>query len=90
MEQLKQKILNGKYPRYEAVLGFNSKQWWAYDVLTDEYCDPPKIVLEEIDKYGGDWREDPNKAEAYFNELLSKEPDWLNDKAYRYSGDTNI
>lgn len=76
--------------RYEAVLGFNSKQWWAYDSLTDEYCDPPKRVLEEVDKYGGDWREDPDKAEAYFNELLSKEPDWLNDEGYRRPGETDI
>lgn len=66
--------------RYEAVLGFNTKQWWAYDNETDEYCDPPTEVLDEIRNYSNNI----NEQEEYFNNLLAKEPDWLKDEEYRY------
>ena len=69
-----------KSDRYEAVFGFNSKQWWAYDNETDEYCDPPSRVLEEITNHS----DDIDKQEDFFNEILSTEPDWLNDKEHRY------
>ena len=68
------------YP-YEAVFGFNSKQWWAYDNTTDEYCDPPISVLEEIANHS----DDVDVQEKFFNEILSKKPDWLNDKEHRYN-----
>lgn len=73
--------------RYCAILGFNSKKWWAYDEKEDEFIDPPKEVLKEINQKGGDWRENPDKAENYFNKLLAKEPSWLNDVNYRFSSD---
>lgn len=66
--------------RYKAVLGFNTKQWWAYDNETDEYCDPPTKVLEEIENHSSGISE----QEEYFNQILSEEPDWLDDKEYRY------
>ena len=66
--------------RYEAVLGFNTKQWWAYDNKTDEYCDPPTKVLEEIEKHSSGISE----QEEYFTQILLEEPDWLADKEYRY------
>ena len=66
--------------RYEAVFGFNSKQWWAYDNETDEYCDPPSRVLEEIENHS----DDIDKQEDFFNKILETEPDWLNDKEHRY------
>lgn len=67
--------------RYEAVYGFNSKQWWAYDNDTDEYCDPPTEVLEDITHYS----DDMDEQEAYFNKILSTEPEWLDDEEYRHS-----
>lgn len=78
--------------RYEAVLGFNSKQWWAYDNLTDEYCDPPSEILKDIDEKFKNWRysSEVDKAQNYFDELLKDEPDWLNDEGYRYPGETDI
>lgn len=66
--------------RYEAVLGFNTKQWWAYDNETDEYCDPPIEVLEQIKAHS----DDVDEQEEFFNELLANEPDWLKDEDYRY------
>ena len=66
--------------RYEAVLGPNTKQWWAYDNETDEYCDPPSNVLEEIKKHSSNIDE----QESFFNELLANEPAWLNDDEFRY------
>ena len=66
--------------RYEAVLGFNTKQWWAYDNLKDEYCDPPQEVLNRIEQHSSEIDE----QEAFFNELLEDEPAWLNDVNHRY------
>ena len=66
--------------RYEAVLGFNTKQWWAYDNEMDEYCDPPSEVLEKIKQHS----EDVNEQEKFFNNLLKAEPEWLNDEGFRY------
>ena len=52
--------------RYEAVLGFNTKQWLAYDNEKDEYCDPPTEVLDKIKNYS----DDVDKQEDFFNEIL--------------------
>lgn len=67
--------------RYNAILGFNTKQWWAYDNETDEYCDPPITVLEEIKKHSDDLKE----QEEYFNKILAEKPNWLNDVRHRYN-----
>lgn len=64
--------------RYTAVLGFNSKQWWAYDEYTGEVIDPPVDVLAEIKSHPFD------KQEEFFESLLENEPDWLNDVGHRY------
>ena len=66
--------------RYEAVLGPNTKQWWAYDNKTDEFCDPPIEILNQIKAHS----DDINEQESFFNSLLSKEPKWLMDEDYRY------
>ena len=66
--------------RYEAVLGFNTKQWWAYDNEYDEFCDPPTEVLKDIERYS----DDVDKQEDFFNGILSTNPDWLYDEEYRY------
>ena len=66
--------------RYEAVLGFNTKQWWAYDNETDEFCDPPTEVLNAIHNHSNN----VDTQEDFFNEILSTEPDWLNDEGHRY------
>lgn len=67
--------------RYTAVLGFNTKQWWAYDNETDEYCDPPTVVLDEISNHS----DNVDEQEDYFNKILATEPEWLNDKEHRYN-----
>ena len=69
--------------RYEAVLGFNTKQWWAYDNETDEYCDPPTFVLEQIANHS----DNVDEQEDFFDEILATEPEWLNDKDFRYDAE---
>lgn len=66
--------------KYEAVLGFNTKQWWVYDNETDVYIDPPNEVLEDIKKFSSDI----NEQEKYFNNILATEPEWLKDEDYYY------
>lgn len=68
--------------RYCAVFGFNSKQWWVYDSVTNEWCDPPISVLEEI----GDI-EDPDECEARLEELANAPNDWINNVDYRFDAD---
>lgn len=66
--------------RYMAVLGFNTKQWWAYDNKTDEYCDPPLSVLEQIENHS----DNIDAQRDFFDGILATEPEWLNDKEHRY------
>lgn len=72
--------------RYIAVLGFNTKQWWAYDEETDEYCDPPISVLNRIKQHSDNVAE----QEYFFNEILLGEPSWLKDKDHRYDRGMDI
>lgn len=72
--------------RYEAILGFNTKQWWAYDTETEELCDPPTEILDAIEAHS----DNVDEQEEFFNEILAEEPDWLNDEDYRYDGDMDI
>lgn len=67
--------------RYEVVLGFNTKQWWIYDNDTDEYCDPPCEVLDDVKNHSADIDE----QERFLREIVSAEPNWLNDTDYRYT-----
>lgn len=64
--------------RYTPVFGFNTKQWWAYDNETDEWCDPPTDVLNDIKNCSN------LSEEEYFQNLLDENPDWLYDEGYRY------
>lgn len=66
--------------RYEAILGFNTKQWWVYDNEEDTYIDPPSSVLESLSDETG-------IAEEQLNNLLVHEPDWLNDEDYIYAAE---
>ena len=66
--------------RYTAVLGFNTKQWWAYDEKKDVYIDPPKEVLDSLP----DWRDDTQASEEAFQKILDTNPSWLKDKAYTF------
>lgn len=68
------------FTRYTAVLGFNTKQWWAYDEKKDVYIDPPKEVLDSLP----DWRDDIQASEEAFQKILDTNPSWLKDKAYTY------
>lgn len=70
-------------PRFEAVLGFNTKQWWVYDNKLDLYIDPPSEVLDSLP----DWREDCQKAEEEFQKIIDTKPEWLNDTHYWFSGE---
>ena len=67
--------------RYEVVFGFNTKQWWAYDNKTDEYCDPPIEVLNKIKNHSNDI----NQQQEFFKKILEEEPNWLLNLNYRYS-----
>lgn len=66
--------------RYEAVYSPNYNQWFAYDSEMDIFIDPPVLVLNEIAEHGDSAKE----QEAYFNQLLAEEPDWLLDTEYSY------
>jgi len=68
--------------RYEAVLGFNSKQWWVYDNKNDTYIDPPQDILNNLREYG-----DIEGQELELNRISNSipAPDWLFDKEYIYS-----
>lgn len=61
--------------RYEILLGFNTKQWWAYDNFYDEYVDIPSDILNGLPK---------ENQENYLREIVNKNPEWLYDQGYRY------
>lgn len=69
-----------------AVSGFNTKQVWVYTEEHDAYIDPPASVLKEIDNQVDDWW-DFSKKEDLLDEIIKKDPDWLQDIEYRYSAD---
>ena len=72
---------------YEVVLGPNTKQWWVYDNDADEYCDPPTEILERTTKCS----KNTDIQQLYLKMIVSLEPEWLNDKDYRYDAeDTEI
>ena len=77
---------------YEAVLGFNTKQWWVYDNDNDVFIDPPAEVLDDIERMFPDSiRENSDAAQEYLTDLCNNEkPDWLNDKDYWYDADIDI
>ena len=72
--------------RYAAVLGFNTKQWWAYDEENDTFIDPPAEILDSLPN----WRENVDETEEAFQKILDEEPDWLNDEEYIYDGEIEI
>ena len=72
--------------RYEAVIGFNTKQIWVYDNEEDVYIDPPTDVLNSLP----DWREDPDAATSEMEEIANKHPDWLDEGEYWYDCETVI
>ena len=69
--------------QYEAVLGPNTNQWWAYDNENDKYIDPPVDVLDSLP----DWRDQYEDAENDFQHILDKNPSWLKDKDYIYDAE---
>ena len=69
--------------RYEAVLGPNTNQWWAYDNENGKYIDPPVDVLDSLP----DWRDQYEDAENDFQHILDKNPSWLKDEDYIYDAD---
>lgn len=74
------------YEKCMAVTGFNSKQVWVYDNEHDVYIDPPKSVLDEIESKAGYW--DFDEQERLMEEVIKTNPDWLQDEAYTYDGET--
>lgn len=69
--------------RYEALLGFNTKQFWLYDNQNNTYIDPPTSVLEEVNKIcykdGIATADSYSEAELYLEKIASENPDWLHD-----------
>ena len=69
------------YDRYDAVMGFNTKQLWVYDNWEDVYIDPPKEVLDSLPQ-------DDEAAERELTRIANEEkPSWLQDFDYWYSGE---
>ena len=81
--------------RYDAMLGFNTKQFWLYDNVNDSYIDPPTEVLEEIDaiRYpngGAETAESFSAAQRRLEQIANEEnPEWLHD-GYEYFGGMEI
>lgn len=68
--------------RYDAMLGFNTKQFWIYDNENDTFIDPPIDVLEKANEiaYGNETTsESIDEAQNYLIKLANTEPDWLHD-----------
>ncbi|MBO7212591.1 MAG: hypothetical protein J6V44_16535 [Methanobrevibacter sp.] len=72
------------YKKCYAVTGFNSKQVWVYDDEHDVYIDPPKCVIDEIEGKTDSFDE----QESLLDEIIKTDPDWLQDEAYTYDGET--
>lgn len=79
---IKEKKIN--YKKCYAVTGFNSKQVWVYDDEHDVYIDPPKCVIDEIEGKTDSFDE----QESLLDEIIETDPDWLQDEAYTYDGET--
>ena len=76
------------FEKCSAVTGFNTKQLWVYDSENDTYIDPPKEVLDEIDAKTKDSDVvDYSEKENLLDEIISTNPDWLQDKEYTYNAD---
>ena len=77
------------YPRYDVLLGFNTKQLWVYDNEEDVYIDPPAEVLDNLPAWN--MVDGSEEAEAELYRIVNEEkPDWLFDEDYWYDGDTGI
>lgn len=76
---------------YEAVKGFNTKQWWIYDNENDIYIDPPKDVLALINKVNAGKEtltsEDIDAEEDALMQIVEQNPDWLHDENGFYDGE---
>lgn len=72
-------------PRYEALMGPNTKQFWLYDNENDTYIDPPANVLKEVNaivyKNGKATSDSYDEAQTYLEGMANTfpEPDWLHD-----------
>ena len=79
--------------RYDAVFGFNTKQWWIYDNENNSYIDPPTEVLNKLKEieYKDDKR-NPDEAGRYLEEIANTEPepDWLHDGNEYFDEDFEI
>ena len=79
---IKEKKIN--YKKCMAITGFNTKQVWVYDNEHDVYIDPPKCVLDEIEGKTDSFDE----QESLLEDIIKTDPDWLQDEAYTYGGET--
>lgn len=70
--------------RFDVVKGFNTKQLWVYENENNVFIDPPKEVLDEIDKL-----EEEEQEDKLF-EIVKTNPSWLYDFDYWYSGEIDI
>ena len=75
-----------KFPRYDTLLGFNTKQLWVYDNEEDVYIDPPAEVLDSLPEWN--LVDGSEEAEAELYRIVNEEkPDWLFDKDYWYDAE---
>lgn len=64
----------------DVMLGPNTNQLWVYANGVDRFIDPPKAVLDELDKKYDDYAD----KEAALQEIINKDPDWLYEEDYWY------
>lgn len=75
-----------QHSRYDAVMGFNTKQLWVYDNWEDVYIDPPKEVLDSLPPYST--YSGSEDAERELARIANEEtPSWLQDISYWYNGE---
>ena len=73
--------------RYEACLGANTNQWWIYDNGSDEYIDPPSIVLKALSLMPSNTADDMDAQVRALEALTSNgNAEWLFD-GHRYHGE---
>lgn len=83
-------------PRYEALMGPNTKQFWLYDNENDTYIDPPTDILKEVNaiayKNGEATSDSYDEAQTYLEGMANTfpEPNWLHDGNEYNAEETDI
>lgn len=77
-----QMLMDGKsFERFLPVYGYNTKEWYVYDNIDDEYIVLPSVIDDEL-RY-----EELNYAQDMIEVLIKADGEWLYDDYYRFEAD---